>query len=106
MLSGVAASMCSKDTRWRWPRPASVRTSGTAAPRADPAGHNLPMKSAARVKLDRHGIVTVETEMTDILGICGAAAAVANAVCNATGVRVRDYPVTLDNFLDGLPRAA
>jgi xanthine dehydrogenase YagR molybdenum-binding subunit len=36
------------------------------------------------------------------LGICGAAAAVANAVYNATGVRVRDYPITLDKLLDGL----
>ena len=37
------------------------------------------------------------------LGICGAAAAVANAVYNATGVRVRDYPITLDKLLGGLP---
>jgi len=37
------------------------------------------------------------------LGICGAAAAVANAVYNATGVRVRDYPITLDKLLKGLP---
>ncbi len=37
------------------------------------------------------------------LGISGAAAAVANAVYNATGVRVRDYPVTLDKYLDRLP---
>ncbi|KQV49196.1 xanthine dehydrogenase [Pelomonas sp. Root1217] len=37
------------------------------------------------------------------LGICGAAAAVANAVYNATGVRVRDYPLTLDKLLAGLP---
>ena len=40
------------------------------------------------------------------LGICGAAAAVANAVYNATGVRVRDYPVTLDKLLDRLPPVA
>ena len=33
------------------------------------------------------------------LGICGVAAAVANAVYNATGIRVRDYPVTLDKLL-------
>jgi xanthine dehydrogenase YagR molybdenum-binding subunit len=39
------------------------------------------------------------------LGICGVAAAVANAVYNATGVRVRDYPVTLDKLLDKLPTA-
>ncbi|MDP2355144.1 MAG: aldehyde oxidoreductase molybdenum-binding subunit PaoC [Beijerinckiaceae bacterium] len=37
------------------------------------------------------------------LGICGVGAAVANAVYNATGVRVRDYPITLDKHLDGLP---
>lgn len=37
------------------------------------------------------------------LGICGVAAAVANAVYNATGVRVRDYPVTLDKHLARLP---
>jgi xanthine dehydrogenase YagR molybdenum-binding subunit len=33
------------------------------------------------------------------LGICGAGAAVANAVYNATGVRIRDYPLTLDKVL-------
>src|SRR4051794_16699864 len=37
------------------------------------------------------------------LGICGVAAAVANAIYNATGVRVRDYPITLDKVLDQLP---
>jgi xanthine dehydrogenase YagR molybdenum-binding subunit len=37
------------------------------------------------------------------LGICGVAAAVANAVYNATGVRVRDYPITLDKLINGLP---
>ena len=37
------------------------------------------------------------------LGISGAGAAVANAIYNATGVRVRDFPVTLDKLLAGLP---
>ena len=37
------------------------------------------------------------------LGLCGVAAAVANAIYNATGVRVRDYPITLDKYLDRLP---
>ncbi|MBK3777887.1 molybdopterin-dependent oxidoreductase, partial [Azospirillum brasilense] len=37
------------------------------------------------------------------LGLCGVGAAVANAVHNATGLRVRDYPITLDKFLDRLP---
>jgi len=40
------------------------------------------------------------------LGICGVAAAVANAVYNATGVRVRNYPITLDKLLDKLPDMA
>jgi xanthine dehydrogenase YagR molybdenum-binding subunit len=40
------------------------------------------------------------------LGICGAGAAVANAIYNATGVRVRDYPITLDKLLDRLPQMA
>ncbi|MBO9687848.1 MAG: xanthine dehydrogenase family protein molybdopterin-binding subunit [Mitsuaria chitosanitabida] len=40
------------------------------------------------------------------LGICGVAAAVANAIHNATGVRVRDYPLTLDKLLKGLPPVA
>src|SRR4029079_9421094 len=37
------------------------------------------------------------------LGICGVAAAIANAIYNATGVRVRDYPITLDKLIDRLP---
>ncbi len=40
------------------------------------------------------------------LGLCGVAAAIANAVYNATGVRVREYPITLDKLLAGLPELA
>src|SRR6202167_202287 len=40
------------------------------------------------------------------LGICGVGAAVANAIYNATGVRARDYPITLDKLLDRMPDAA
>jgi len=35
------------------------------------------------------------------IGLVGVAAAVANAVYNATGKRVRDFPITLDKLLDG-----
>jgi xanthine dehydrogenase YagR molybdenum-binding subunit len=38
------------------------------------------------------------------LGISGAGASIANAVYNATGVRVREYPLTPDKILPGLPR--
>jgi xanthine dehydrogenase YagR molybdenum-binding subunit len=37
------------------------------------------------------------------LGLCGVAAAIANAIYNATGVRVRDYPITPDKLIDWLP---
>jgi xanthine dehydrogenase YagR molybdenum-binding subunit len=37
------------------------------------------------------------------LGNCGSGAAIANAVFNATGVRVRDFPITLEKVLPGLP---
>jgi xanthine dehydrogenase YagR molybdenum-binding subunit len=36
------------------------------------------------------------------LGICGSGAAIANAVFNATGARVRSFPITLDKILGEL----
>jgi xanthine dehydrogenase YagR molybdenum-binding subunit len=38
------------------------------------------------------------------LGICAAGAAVANAIYNACGVRVRDYPITPDKILSSFVR--
>jgi xanthine dehydrogenase YagR molybdenum-binding subunit len=40
------------------------------------------------------------------LGISGVAAAIANAVYNATGIRVREYPITLDKLIGELPKVA
>jgi xanthine dehydrogenase YagR molybdenum-binding subunit len=40
------------------------------------------------------------------VGIVGAGAAVANAIYNATGIRVREFPVTLDKLLPQLPAGA
>jgi xanthine dehydrogenase YagR molybdenum-binding subunit len=40
------------------------------------------------------------------LGICGVGAAVANAIHNATGVRVREYPITLDKLIGKMPDVA
>jgi len=37
------------------------------------------------------------------LGIVGTAPSIANAVYNATGIRVREYPITLDKYLHRLP---
>ena len=36
------------------------------------------------------------------LGICGAGAAISNAIFNACGVRLRDFPMTPDKVLEGL----
>jgi xanthine dehydrogenase YagR molybdenum-binding subunit len=36
------------------------------------------------------------------LGICGTGAAVMNAIHNATGARIRDFPATLDKLLAAL----
>lgn len=38
------------------------------------------------------------------LGLCGVAVVIANAVYNTTGVRVRDYPITLDKHLNQLAK--
>jgi xanthine dehydrogenase YagR molybdenum-binding subunit len=40
------------------------------------------------------------------LGLCGVSAAIANAIYNASGVRVRHYPMTLDKLIGGLPEVA
>jgi xanthine dehydrogenase YagR molybdenum-binding subunit len=40
------------------------------------------------------------------LGICGAGAALANAIHNACGARIRDFPITLDKVLSSLPDQA
>jgi xanthine dehydrogenase YagR molybdenum-binding subunit len=40
------------------------------------------------------------------LGLCGVGGAIANAIYNATGVRVRDYPITLEKHLEKLPPVA
>jgi xanthine dehydrogenase YagR molybdenum-binding subunit len=37
------------------------------------------------------------------LGAGGSAGSVSNAVFNATGVRVRDFPITIDKLLPGMP---
>jgi xanthine dehydrogenase YagR molybdenum-binding subunit len=48
----------------------------------------------------------LKTKGVGELGICGAGAAVANAIYNACGVRIRDYPLTLDKIIAKLPQTA
>ena len=36
------------------------------------------------------------------LGITGAGAAITNAIADATGVRIREFPITMDKVMEGL----
>jgi xanthine dehydrogenase YagR molybdenum-binding subunit len=46
-----------------------------------------------------HGQSPLGTRAIGEIGITGTAAAIANAVFDATGKRVRDLPITLDKLL-------
>ena len=78
----------------------------------DLAGYEVPVH-ADIPHLDAIFVDEVDPTMSPIkakgvgeLGLVGVAPAVANAIYNATGVRVRDYPITLDKLLDRMPDAA
>jgi xanthine dehydrogenase YagR molybdenum-binding subunit len=60
----------------------------------DLAGYEVPVHA---------DIPHQEVIFLDETGICGVSAAVANAIYNATGARVREYPITLDKILSSLP---
>lgn len=75
----------------------------------DMAGYEVPVHADVPhldvVLLDYPDALASPTKAKGIgeLGLCGAAAAVANAVYNATGIRIREYPITLDKHLHKLP---
>ncbi|QJU58392.1 xanthine dehydrogenase family protein molybdopterin-binding subunit [Sphingomonas sp. AP4-R1] len=78
----------------------------------DLAGYEVPVHADVP-HLDVHFIDEVDATMSPVkakgvgeLGLSGVAPAIANAVYNATGVRVREYPVTLDKHLEKLPGIA
>ncbi|MFD1794715.1 xanthine dehydrogenase family protein molybdopterin-binding subunit [Paracoccus aurantiacus] len=75
----------------------------------DLAGYEVPVHADIHeqevVFLDTEDATSTPLKAKGVgeLGLCGIAAAVANAHYNATGVRIRDYPLTLDKVLDRLP---
>ncbi len=75
----------------------------------DLAGYEVPVHADVPhqevVFLDEADAVSSPMKAKGVgeLGLCGVSAAIANAVYNATGVRVRNYPLTLDKLLAGLP---
>jgi xanthine dehydrogenase YagR molybdenum-binding subunit len=78
----------------------------------DLAGYEVPVHADVP-HLEAHFIDEVDATMSPLkakgvgeLGLTGVAPAIANAVYNATGIRVRDYPITLDKFLERLPEPA
>ena len=68
-----------------------------------PVHADIPHLQAVFVDEVDPAISPVKAKGVGELGLTGVAPAVANAVYNATGVRVRQYPITLDKFLDRLP---
>jgi len=78
----------------------------------DLAGYEVPVHADVPhqevVFLDEADAVSSPMKAKGVgeLGLCGVSAAIANAVYNATGVRVRNYPLTLDKLLAGLPDLA
>ncbi|WP_277980562.1 aldehyde oxidoreductase molybdenum-binding subunit PaoC [Sphingomonas phyllosphaerae] len=78
----------------------------------DLAGYEVPVHADVP-HLQAHFIDEVDPTMSPLkakgvgeLGLTGVAPAIANAVYNATGVRVRSYPLTLDKHLANLPAIA
>jgi xanthine dehydrogenase YagR molybdenum-binding subunit len=75
----------------------------------DLAGYEVPVHADIPhqdvIFLDETGPMSSPMKAKGVgeLGICGVGAAIANAIYNATGVRIRDYPITLDKLLDQLP---
>ena len=78
----------------------------------DLAGYEVPVHADVP-HLDVVFIDEVDATMSPLkakgvgeLGLVGVAPAIANAVYNATGARVREYPITLDRHLGALPALA
>ena len=78
----------------------------------DLAGYEVPVH-ADIPHLDAFFVDEVDPTISPVkakgvgeLGLTGVAPAIANAVYNATGVRVRDYPITLDKLIGRLPEVA
>ncbi|HZX83021.1 MAG TPA: xanthine dehydrogenase family protein molybdopterin-binding subunit [Reyranella sp.] len=69
-----------------------------------PVHADVPQVEAVLLdEFDKHANVLGSKGVGE-LGICGAGAAIANAVYNACGARVREYPITLDKVLPALTR--
>ena len=76
----------------------------------DIAEHHVPLH-ADILAVEAHFLPEVDDKTNPLkikdvgeLGICGAGAAIANAVYKPCGVRIREFPLTLDRVLAGMER--
>lgn len=70
-----------------------------------PVHADIPVQEVIFLDTEDRAVAPLKGKGVGELGLCGVAAAVANAIHNATGVRLRDYPLTLDKLLHRLPEA-
>jgi xanthine dehydrogenase YagR molybdenum-binding subunit len=74
---------------------------------ADLAGYHVPVNAdvphveAILVEERDEHVNALGIKGVGEIGITGTAAAIANAVWHATGVRVRSFPITLDRLMEG-----
>jgi xanthine dehydrogenase YagR molybdenum-binding subunit len=75
----------------------------------DLAEYHVPVHADIPAAMDAVFLTELDTKSNPLkskgigeLGICGAGAAVANAIYNACGARIRNYPITLDKILPAL----
>lgn len=71
-----------------------------------PVHADVPHQDCVFLETEDPMISPLKAKGVGELGVCGPGAAIANAVYNATGIRIRDYPLTLDKYLDRLPAIA
>lgn len=69
-----------------------------------PVNADVPQLEVVMLEERDHAASPLAGKGIGELAICGVGAAVTNAIYNACGVRVRDYPMTLDKVLRGMPR--
>ncbi|WP_350559767.1 xanthine dehydrogenase family protein molybdopterin-binding subunit [Psychrobacter sp. CAL346-MNA-CIBAN-0220] len=68
-----------------------------------PVNADVPQIEVILIEEDDPYTNPMHTKGIGETSISGAAAAIANAIYNAVGIRVRDFPITLDKLLDQLP---
>jgi xanthine dehydrogenase YagR molybdenum-binding subunit len=75
----------------------------------DLAEYHVPVHADIPAAMDAVFLTELDTKSNPLkskgigeLGICGAGAAVVNAIYNACGARIRNYPITLDKILPAL----